>query len=182
MRLFRRGDDETLNDKLLREAGYSSEGAPVEAAPSGEDDPSAEREKIVFTLDEPDVEGTAHEFVTLADGSMVVDEAAPDISSLADAVEASIEPPYRASAVRQDDGNWRVTAHPIAVEKLTLEGDELELSLLDGVTRFAIDGSETDAVAVPLRLMRVGEQAGGDFVVRATRLDGDLWEVRADEL
>jgi hypothetical protein len=30
--------------------------------------------------------------------------------------------------------------------------------------------------------MAVGEQNGSDFVVRATRLDGDLWEVRADPL
>jgi hypothetical protein len=181
MRLFRRGDDETLNDKLLREAGYSHEGVPVEAAPSRQDDVPDERDAIVFTLDEPDLDGTAYEFVTFADGSMVVDEAAPDVSSLADAVEASIEPPYRASAVRQNDGYWLVTAQPIVVEMLTLEGDELELSLLAAVTRFAVDGAETDA-PVPLRLMHIGEEAGGDFVVRATRLDGDLWEVRADQL
>jgi len=45
-----------------------------------------------------------------------------------------------------------------------------------------IDGREADAARAPSRLIRLSEEAGSDVVIRATRLDGDLWEVRADPL
>jgi hypothetical protein len=182
--LFHRRD-ETLNEKMLREAGYTSEGVPLGEAPADEAEAveaGAADGKISFLLDDPDLPGTAYDFVTLADGSTVVDESAPDISEIADAVEQDLEPPYRVSAVKQRDGYWLVIARPITVEQLALEGDEVVLSSLDGVTSFRVDGADADVARVPARLLRLGEEDGADFVVRATRIDGDLWDVRSDEL
>jgi len=182
--LFHRRE-ETLNEKLLREAGYSQDGDRVEESPADaaqaadECGPDGE---IVFRLDAPDLPGSSYDIVTLPDASVLVDEDAPDVSDLAEAVEQDLDPPYRATAVRQDDGYWLVAARPIDVETLPLDGEDFELSVLDGEARLTIDGREADAAGVPSRLMRLGDQAGTDFVVRATRLDGDLWEVRPSPL
>ena len=173
MPLFGRRD-ETLNEKLLREAGYAAdeppEGEPAAATGDG---------RVEFFLDDPDLPGTAHDFVTLADRSTIVDEDAPDITVVADAVEQDIEPPYHASAVRQDDGFWLVTARPIRVETFTLDGENAELSSAGGVATFTVDGVERDGAQAPSRLIAIGETTGPDFSVRAERIDGDLWEVRA---
>lgn len=181
MPLFRRRE-ETLNEKLLREAGYTENGEPVEQSSANDADDDESEGEIVFTLDAPDLLGDSYEIVTLPDASVLVDEAAPDVSDVAEAVEQDLTPPYRASAVRQSDGYWLVKARPIDVESLSVSGGELELSVLDGEIHFAIDGGDADVARIPSRLMRVGEQAGTDFIVRATRLDGDLWEVRAGPL
>jgi hypothetical protein len=175
---------ETLNEKLLREAGYAQEAAsaaepPEPDAQAAEDGPDGE---IVFTLDAADLPGNAYEIVTLPDASVLVDEDAPDVSDVADAVEQDLDPPYRASATRQSDGYWLVTARSIDVETLSVDGEELELSVREGETRLTIDGREADAARAPSRLIRLSEEAGSDVVIRATRLDGDLWEVRADPL
>jgi hypothetical protein len=137
---------------------------------------------VEFLLDDAELPGSAYDFVTLADGSTVVDEDAPDISDIADAVEQDLAPPYRASAVKQDDGYWLVTARPITVEEFALEGDEADVSSSGGVTTFRIDGADADAARIPSRLLRVGEEIGPDYVLRAKRIDGDLWDVRPDPL
>ena len=175
--LFHRRD-ETLNEKLLREAGYSTEGVPIDAAASAE---SAEPDgdEVVFTLDAPELTGSSYEIVTLPDASVLVDEDAPDVSDVAEAVEQDLDPPYRATAVRQGDGYWLVTARPIEVELLSLAGDEIELSSADGATSYTVDGQGADLSRIPAQLTARGEREGDDYVVRATRLDGDLWEVEA---
>jgi hypothetical protein len=180
VRLFGRRD-ETLNEKLLREGGYSADGDPAEQHET-ELEAEAEAEpddRVEFFLDDPDLPGTAHEFVTLADSSTIVDEDAPDITVIADAVEQDLEPPYRVSAAKQSDGFWLVTARPIRVETFALEGEKAELSATAGVTTYTVDGVQQDSGRVPSRLLAIGETAGPDFSVRAERIDGDLWEVSA---
>ena len=174
MSLFGRRD-ETLNEKLLREAGHAPDGSPTE----GQRETNAAGDGVEFLLDDAELPGSAYDFVTLADGSTVVDEDAPDISDIADAVEQDLAPPYRASAVKQDDGYWLVTARPITVEEFAFEGDEADVSSTGGVTTFTIDGVETDSSRVPPRLLEIGEATGTDYVLRAKRIDGDLWEVSA---
>jgi len=142
----------------------------------------ADDDQVVFTLDAPDLEGTSYEIVTLPDSSVLVDEDAPDVSDIAEAVEQDLEPPYRATAVLQHDGYWLVTARPIRVELLTTAGDELELSSTGGATTSTVDGRYTDPSHIPSRLIAIGEQQGDDYVVHATRLDGDLWEIEAEPL
>ena len=59
MRLFHRRE-ETLNEKLLREAGLSAEGDPTEASasfvPADASEEDADDDQVVFTLDAPDLE------------------------------------------------------------------------------------------------------------------------------
>lgn len=93
-------------------------------------------------------------FVVLPDGTLVVDEDVPDgsLTPLADAIEVTLNPPYRAEAVRREDGVWAVAASRIRVREFPeAEDDELEL---------VEDGN----------------------VVIGRRLDGDLFEVEVTPL
>jgi hypothetical protein len=122
-------------------------------------------------------------FVALQDGTLVVDEDEPDASlaPLADAVEATIPPPYRAEAVRRGQETWAVAASRIAIAELPeLRGDEAELTSTREGKILKVDGRTTLGSARGLE--RLGEAVGGEYVVRAKRLDGDLWEVDATPL
>lgn len=103
---------------------------------------------------EADLPGMEVHFVALPDGSLLVDEDVPDgsLTPLAEAVEASLEPPYRAVGVRRGESVWAVAAVRTQVRELPgEEGDELE-RVEDGI------------------------------VVRGRRLDADLWEVEETPL
>jgi hypothetical protein len=98
--------------------------------------------------------GDAVHFTALPDGTLLVEEDVPDgaLSPLADAVEATIAPPYRAEAVRRDDDVWAVGAKRIRVRQFP-EHEEDELELVE-------DGQ----------------------IVVGRRLDGDLFEVAVTPL
>ena len=88
-------------------------------------------------------------FTALPDGTLIVDEDVPDgsLTPLAEAIEMTLNPPYRAEAVNREDGVWAVAASRIQVRAFPeTEDDELEL---------VEDGN----------------------VVIGRRLDGDLFEV-----
>jgi hypothetical protein len=132
--LFRRKQEETLNEQLLREAGYDPSGKPVgspeielgeppepwSVGPSGPMDPRGSvvagavsqrpREWDVATPAEaPDLKAQSYEFAVTPDGSLIVDETCDeDLTPLADAVDRELAPPYRAFAVRSDDRWWMV--------------------------------------------------------------------------
>jgi hypothetical protein len=128
----------------------------------------------------PDLKGEAIHFVALPDGTLVVDEDEPDASltPLADALEQALAPPYRAEAVRRGGAVWAVAARRTrVVEERGLDGDEAELVVTRGSRSLTVDGASRVARAPALE--RAGEAEGREFVVRATRLDGDLWEVEA---
>ncbi len=106
------------------------------------------------TSAEAELPGAEVHFVALPDGTLLVDEDVPDgaLLPLAEAVEQSLQPPYRALAVRQGERIWSVAAVETRVRELAgVEGDELE-RVEDGV------------------------------VLRGRRLDGDLWEVEETPL
>lgn len=88
-------------------------------------------------------------FTALPDGTLLVQEDVPDGSllSLAEAVEASVQPPYRAEGVRRGDHLWAVAAKRIDVR--------------------AFPGHEEDEL----------ELVEHDRVILGHRLDGDLFEV-----
>lgn len=103
---------------------------------------------------ETELPGTEVHFVALPDGTLLVDEDVPDgaLLPLAEAVEDTLQPPYRAHGVRQGERVWTVAAVRTDVRELPGEqGDELE-HVEDGV------------------------------VIRGHRLDGDLWEVEETPL
>ena len=69
-------------------------------------------------------------FTALPDGTLLVEEEVPDgsLSPLAEAVEASVQPPYRAEGVRRSERIWAVAAKRIEVRSFPGQAeDELEL-------------------------------------------------------
>ncbi len=119
------------------------------------------------------------QFVALPDGTLLVDDDLPEgaLAPLADAVEGELEPPYRAEAARQDDRVWAVAARRIEVARLEQEvdGDEIELAFSGGRRTLAVDGRP--AFGSVAELERLAAERFEEYAVRATRLDGDLWEL-----
>ncbi|MDX6439358.1 MAG: hypothetical protein QOF45_1941 [Gaiellaceae bacterium] len=110
--------------------------------------PRARRWDVVATA-QAELPGDGVHFVALPDGTLVVEEDVPDgsLTPLADAIEVTLNAPYRAEAVRREDGVWAVAANRIHVREFPeAEKDELEL---------VEDGS----------------------IVIGRRLDGDLFEI-----
>jgi hypothetical protein len=111
-----------------------------------------------------------------------VDEDAPEdtLGPLAEAIEQTVAAPYRAEAVRQSDDIWTVAARRVRVAELEAAGDELELAEADGGRTLTVDGAR-EFGSIP-ELERIGREEGEHYVIRARRLDGNLWEVEADPL
>ena len=199
---------ETLNEKLLREAGLDradvgSEQPPAPLVPEPKH-PGPPRFGMPHTFEEVTVtglqrfrewdatttteaaglEGDEVSFVALPDGSLVVDEEVGDesLAPLADAIEAQLRPPYRARGVRRDGAVWAVAANAIEIADLgpEVEGEEIELVSRAGEKTLTVDGARVFG-GVPL-LERLAESRSADYVVHASRVDGNLWEVRVDAL
>jgi hypothetical protein len=187
-----------LNEQLLREAGLDpaqSLGDPAPPPPSldplepmrlrrGVPDGSTLQPRdwdAAVTVTAPDLAGDEIKFTTIPDGDVIVSEESgdADLSSLADAVEKKIDPPYRAVAARQDGALWAVCARRIQVAKVPFStGDKLELSWNGEDEELRVDGDVSDA-DIPRELEELGEAAGLAYYVAALRIDGDLWEVKA---
>ena len=206
MGLLRRRN-ETLNDQLMREAGLDDAGhAPADLPPVPE--PPAEPESrpepqssdpAPFPVRDANLgqrrrsgssdttvtvratlPGDRITFATLPNGDIIVDEenGDGDISSLAEAVEQHVNPPYRATAARQDGDLWAVGARQIQVTEFEFaEGDAIVLSVNDGGAEVLVDGEPSKA-QVP-ELEPFGEREGPNYCVEADRIDGNVWEVRA---
>jgi hypothetical protein len=137
---------------------------------------------VVVTVTMPALAGEEVAFVSLADGSLVVDEEEGDgdLTPAAEAVETQIEPPYRARGVRRNGEVWAVAARKIEVATFAASGEEIELSQHGGERTLSADGVRLFG-SVP-ELEKIGQRYGESYVVRARRLDGDVWEVSADPL
>jgi hypothetical protein len=141
------------------------------------------RWEAIATAASPRLRAEIVHFVALPDGTLVVDEDEPSdaVALLADALEESLQPPYRAEAVRRPDGTWAVGASRITVvEEPALDGDEVELAVAGGARTLVVDGRPTPRRAPALEA--IGEAAGAEYAVRGRRLDGALWEVEATPL
>ena len=145
--------------------------------------PRARRWDTVASAEAPTLKGDTVHFVSLADGTLVVDEDEPDgaLASLADAVEQAIPPPYRAEGVRKGPESWAVAASRIAIAQIPgLTGEQAELTSTREGRVLRIDGRTT--MGSSRELERLGETEGTEYVVLAKRLDGELWEVEATAL
>ena len=132
----------------------------------------------VATTEAPDAQGDAARFVGLEDGSLLIEEGEGDLTALADAIEQELARPYRASAVRRGETTWAVAAHKLRVVSLPEPGgDEIELVLNGDEKTLDVDGNRSFGTMPELEQL-----ADGNAVIRAARLDGDLWEVRVDPL
>jgi hypothetical protein len=183
---FRR---EPLHKKLAREAGLEQQesGRLVDPGPHWgatgiHGVPRPRRWDAVASADAPGLAGDEVHFVALPNGDLVVDEDEPPdtLAPLADAVEQTLEPPYRAEAVRRHEDVWAVAARRVRVAAFHADGAELELVSSEGGRTFTVDGERTFG-SVP-ELERIGRAEGSHYVVRASRLDRGLWEVEADPL
>ena len=181
--IFRR---EPIHKKLARQARLEeetqSEPEPVNPGPHWgvtgiHGVPRPRRWDVVASAEAPGLNGDDVHFVALANGDLIVDEDEPPdtLSPLAETIEQTLAPPYRAEAVRRGEDLWAVAAHTVEVAKLDATGDEIELVVRPDERRLTIDGRQ-EFGSVPA-LERLGEREGSSFVARARRLDGDLWEV-----
>ena len=145
--------------------------------------PRARRWDAVATAVAPGLRGDEVHFVALPDGTLVVEEDEPDesLAPLADAIEGSIAAPYRAEAVRRGPETWAVGAKRIEVVSVPgLHGDRAELVVTRDGRALTVDGRAT--LGHEPALERIGEGQGTEYVVRAERLDGQLWEVETTPL
>lgn len=174
MGIFRRS--EPLHERLAREGGLTPDLPDPRPAwqETGIHGIARAREwDVTATADAPELEGDSARFVVLPDGTLLVEEG-PEASlePLAAAVEQSLPPPYRARAARQSGTLWAVQARRIRVVEIPdgPEGETIELTpdslLVDDERAFG---------TIP-QLQELGD------VVRAERLDGDLWEVHVAAL
>ena len=125
-------------------------------------------------------------FVALgdADGTLIVDEDEPDgsIAPLAEAIEETLDPPYRAVGRRQSDAVWAVGAVRVDIVELSgdVAGDSIELTSVDGRRELKVDGHDS-TVELPV-LDEIGARRGSDYVLRAERLTDTTWVVDTDAL
>jgi hypothetical protein len=199
VRLF--GRRQPLHRRLANAGGLSLDdtvGSPgLAAAPPGWDGeqrgepgihgvPRARRWDAVATAEAPELGGDEARFAALPDGSIVAaDDGAgregKDLAPLADALAGRLDPPYRAEGVRRSGSLWGVAGRRIAVvREPALDGEEAQLVVTSAGRTLTVDGDRRVARAPALEA--VGAAEGTEFVVRATRLRGDLWEVETAPL
>ena len=175
MTFFRRR--EPLHVQLAREGGML-EDAKLKPAWDATGIHGLQRARnwdAVVTADSAQVEGSSAAFVALPDGDLVVEEGPDDVAPLAEAIERELRPPYRAEAVRRDDGLWVVAGREIEVVELAgVSGEEIELASHGDERTLLVDGERSFGSIQGLERP--------DHVVRAHRIDGDLWEVDATPL
>jgi len=145
--------------------------------------PRSRKWDAVGTADVPGLEGDEKHFVVLGDRSVVAEAGENDekLQPLVETLQTRLAPPYRVEAVRRGETRWAVAGVRIAtVEAPGLRGDVAELVASREGKTLHVDGRPSFGSAPALE--RVGEAAGPEYVVRAKRLQGDLWEVDASPL
>jgi hypothetical protein len=182
VRLF--GRREPLHERLAREGGLVEHEPRAPWQETGiHGIPRAREWDITVTADAEGVDANAVRFVTLPDGTLLVEDG-PDSSldPLAAAVEAQLPPPYRARAARQVGDVWAVQAKRLEVLALpdAPEGERIDVARTADATTLTVDGRQVFG-SLPA-LEERGEREGAEFVVRAERLDGDLFEIHAGAL
>ena len=184
MALFRR---EPLHERLAREGGLVAP-ASVDPRPAWQETGihGLQRPRewdATVTADAPEVEGDAVRFVTLPDGTVLVEEGPESsLEPLAAAVDATLRPPYRARGARQGESLWMLQARRIEVLALpdAPDGETLDLTHTVEGTELRVDGQQIFG-SLPA-LQERGAREGPEYVVHAEPLDGDLWEIRASAL
>lgn len=187
MPLFGRRGERRAPREDPRPPGLSAEPPGWDGEPRGEPGihgiARARRWDAVVTASAPGLEAETIEFVALTDGTVLADgEPAPEeVRPLAAAVRAVLEGPFRAEGRRQDTTTWAVGASSIVVlEAGGFEGREVELVVTREGRALHVDGRPSFAAAPAFE--RAGEAEGAEYVVRANRLAGVLWEVEATAL
>ena len=138
----------------------------------------------VVAAEAPGLPGRDVAFTALSDGRLLVQGDAPAaaLGPLAEALREALPPPYAAEAVRRGGERWAAAARSIEVVELprAIPGHEIVLSVRGGERQLSIDDLPTFE-AVPA-LEALGAARHEAYVVRATRLTGELWEVCVNPL
>ena len=137
---------------------------------------------VVLSVAVEGLPGGEISFVALEDGTLLLEtEQDADLDPFADALEGEIAPPYRATAVRKGENTWAVAANSIQVATIAdeIDGESVELAYQQGETTLLVDGAEAFGSLPSVEALAEGLDA---YVIRADRLDGDLWEVRVTPL
>jgi len=137
--------------------------------------PRARTWDAVASASVPDLAGETATFVVLDDGRVVVEEDVPEgaLSPLADALEQTLRPPYRAAAARRDGDVWAAVAEKVAIVELAgVDEDVVELTIVAGQRTLTLDGSPTIR---PLAVLDALAASHEEVVVHAERVDGDLF-------
>ena len=94
--------------------------------------PRPRRWDSVVTVEAPGIDGDERDFVLLADGTLIGEDAD---KPLAEAVD--LDPPFRAQAVRRGDDLWAVAANRITVVELDVDpgGDAVTSSFATASAR-----------------------------------------------
>jgi hypothetical protein len=146
--------------------------------------PRAREWDAIATAEAPDLPGDELDFVVAEDGTLFVDLDLPEdaLTPVADALEASISPPYRAVARRREGDVWSATAIAVDVVSVPQEipGDEIVIAVHGEQETLLIDGEEYHG-EIPA-LESFGQQRSESFVLTGSRLDNELWEVTVNAL
>jgi len=130
---------------------------------------------VASSASAPGLPGDELTFVTLADGTLVVDGDVPEgaPAPLADAVEQYLQPPYRAAALRKEGDVWAVAAARVTVLELSsVDGGSFEVARVGERVTFSVDGV---ASLAPLEVRRVLDGYEGDVAITAEHIDGTTW-------
>lgn len=131
----------------------------------------------VVAADAPALTGQSVTFVALDDGTLVVNEDVPDdsLSPIADALEEMVSPPYRAAAARAEGDSWTAVAESVRIVELTdVNGDEIELTVVDGERTLTVGDEQTPRALPALDALA---QEHDSVAIHAERVDGDLFAV-----
>jgi hypothetical protein len=152
--------------------------------------PRARRFDVVTTVQTEHDGDEQLRFVALEDGPLVPVDGedvradgpiAARLAPFADAVDASLDRPYRAEAVPRGRGLWAVAARRIVVVAAPeLAGREAELVSTREGRSLHVDGQPRFGTVPSFE--REGREQGEEYVVRAVHLVDDLWEVEAAAL
>jgi hypothetical protein len=135
----------------------------------------------------PGLPGDEVAFVALPDGTIVSDGEAPadaqTLSPLADALSESLAPPFRAEAVRRTNDLWAVGARSINVRELPAgtPGERVTVTVRESERTTLVDG-ETWLASFPALEAVAVERGLRDYVLEASRIEGDVWELRLSPL
>jgi len=187
--LFRR--DESLHARLARDAGILTEEPLVGRPPPWQEVgihgvPRLRQWDSVVTTEAPRLGIGELDFTVLPDGTLVVDDSLDlepgSLDPLAGALESTLQPPYRASAVWRGGSRWAVAGRRIEAVELPADvrGDEIVLSVSGHQRSLSVDGRP--AFGSRPELERLGHARADSFVVRAERLADRFWEVEITPL
>src|SRR4051812_12311390 len=131
-----------------------------------------------------EVAGEAFAFVTLDDGSLIIEdqEGEEPLEHVAGVVERRIDRPYRARGFRVDASRWVVVVDPLDLSDFgTFAGEDVTLVAIAGERRLIVDDALRPAADIPDELANAADDAD-PCVISASHVDEQWWELTVEEL